>query len=301
MGHGLHERGEHGAADGGGERRGSGPRGGLPLLALCRRAGRAVGRRGGRREELVEELLRPPAQVDPRPKVELPARGRRRRRRRRGLEGRGRERRRRRGKARRVERLRQLRRQRRVRRQRWQRRQRSRLQRATHPEGDHAPGSAGHSKQARNSSGRGRRVAQQHQLWSDGAAQLVDDAMRWPQGRRRSTLRRVPDATTVLVGRRRRLQRCVDTHARGGDEEAVPLAGGAESLPKGGRQRFRLCMRPAAGKLLAPARLGGRLPLSRGSRRRRGRGRWCGRQRRIHVHVVVVVVVVCCASAPAPR
>mmetsp|Transcript_40779 Transcript_40779/g.132588 ORF Transcript_40779/g.132588 Transcript_40779/m.132588 type:complete len:286 (-) Transcript_40779:8-865(-) len=116
--------------------------------------------------------------------------------------------------------------------------------------------------------------------------------MRWPRGRRRSTLRRVPDATTVLVGRRRRLQRCVDTHARGGDEEAVPLAGGAESLPKGGRQRFRLCMRPAAGKLLAPARLGGRLSLSRGSRRRRGRGRWCGRQRRIHVHVVVVVVVV---------
>mmetsp|Transcript_23370 Transcript_23370/g.77615 ORF Transcript_23370/g.77615 Transcript_23370/m.77615 type:complete len:216 (+) Transcript_23370:1950-2597(+) len=42
-------------------------------------------------------------------------------------------------------------------------------------------------------------------------------------------------------------------------------------------------MHPAAGNLLAPARLGGRLSLSRGSRRRRGRGRWCGRQRRIHV------------------
>mmetsp|Transcript_15555 Transcript_15555/g.46495 ORF Transcript_15555/g.46495 Transcript_15555/m.46495 type:complete len:236 (-) Transcript_15555:276-983(-) len=172
----------HGAADGGGERRGSSPRGGLPLLALCRRAGRAVGRRGGRREELVEELLRPPAQVDPRPKVEveLPARGRRRRRRRRGLEGRGRERRRLRRKARRLERLRRQRRQR----QRWQRleeqrRQRSRLQRATHPEGDH-PGCAGHSKQARN--GRGRRVAQQHQLWSVASRRLIDDAMRWPQG-----------------------------------------------------------------------------------------------------------------------
>mmetsp|Transcript_30729 Transcript_30729/g.101297 ORF Transcript_30729/g.101297 Transcript_30729/m.101297 type:complete len:236 (+) Transcript_30729:584-1291(+) len=235
MGHGLHERGEHGAADGGGERRGSSPRGGLPLLALCRRAGRAVGRRGGRREELVEELLRPPAQVDPRPKVEveLPARGRRRRRRRRGLEGRGRERRRLRRKARRLERLRRQRRQR----QRWQRleeqrRQRSRLQRATHPEGDH-PGCAGHSKQARN--GRGRRVAQQHQLWSDGAAQLVDDAMRWPQGRRRSTLRRVPDAASVLVERRRRAQRVDDAHARGGDEKAAPLAGGTEFLPKGGR------------------------------------------------------------------
>mmetsp|Transcript_23371 Transcript_23371/g.77623 ORF Transcript_23371/g.77623 Transcript_23371/m.77623 type:complete len:237 (+) Transcript_23371:600-1310(+) len=234
-----HERGEDGAADGGGERRGSGPRGGLPLLALCWRAGRAVGRRGGRREELVEELLRPPAQVDPRPKVELPARGRRRRRRRRGLEGRGHERRRRRrGKARRVERLRQLRRQRRVRRQRWQRleeqrRQRRRLQRATHPEGDQAPGRAGQSEQARN--GRGRRVAQQHQLWSDGAAQLVDDAMRWPQGRRRSTLRRVPDADPVLVERRGRAQRVVDAHARGRDEKAAPLAGGTEFLPKGGR------------------------------------------------------------------